>query len=160
MLGDIYQEKMGAISVEPSLQNLIVMESPSFLSGNSKQVDFHVDHCATADPIFQGRNMTSEGRDSADIGISEDSALVQEQASDIGEFVEVAMVMQNASVKLSFQGGHCKTLEHDGSNVLTEVVADDVDSSSSLRENAQLEEDGEDDEMLGGIFAFSEEGKI
>ncbi|GKV41054.1 hypothetical protein SLEP1_g48633 [Rubroshorea leprosula] len=41
---------------------------------------------------------------------------------------------------------------------LTEVVNDDVESSCSQSEREKLEEDGENDEMLGGIFAFSEEG--
>lgn len=146
---------MGTINAEPSLQNQIVMESSSCLSGNLKHVDFNID-CVES-PIFQ--NITSEGLDSIGVGINKNSALALEHTSDETEFVEVASAMQNEGVGISFKDGHCKTQVHDGSDVLTEVVTDDVDSSSSHHEREQLEEDGENDEILGGIFCFSEEGK-
>ena len=159
MLGEIYLERIGAINVEPSLQNQILMEN-SFLSGSLKRVDVHVDHCVTGSPTFRGRNITSEGRDSVGVGISGDSALVLEQHDfEKIELVEVASVLQSAGVGQSFHDAHCKTMGHDRSEVLTEVVTDDVDSSSSHQEREQPEEDGENDEMLAGIFAFSEEGK-
>ncbi|KAL5155018.1 Autophagy-related protein 18g [Glycine soja] len=154
ILGEICLERMGTINVEPCLQNQNVM-SPSCLSGNLKHVDFNADHIAS--PIFQGRNITSEGRDSIGVEISENSALVLEHASYETEFVEVALAKQNEGAGISFKDTHCKTQEHDGSDVLTEVVTDDVDSSCSYHEREQLEEHGENDEMLGGIFSFSEE---
>jgi len=162
MLGEIYLERMGAINVEPCLQNHILMESSSCLSGNLKHVDFDADRCVSGCPIFQGRNISSEERDSIGFGISKNSGLIPAHASDKTELVEVASAMQNAGVSVSFQDGHCncKAQELDGSDVLTEVVTDEVDSSSSHHEREQLKEDGENGEMLGGIFAFSEEGKI
>ncbi|XP_020211839.1 autophagy-related protein 18g [Cajanus cajan] len=153
MLGEICLEKMGTISVEPSLQNQIVMENSSCLSGNSKHVDFNVDHIDS--PIFL-ENISSERTDSIGVGIDENSALVLEHASDETEFVEVASTMQNECLGISLKDGHCTTQEH--SEVLTEVVTDDVDSGSSHHERERLEEEGENDEMFGGIFTFSEEG--
>lgn len=47
----------------------------------------------------------------------------------------------------------------DGCHTLAEAMTDDVESSSSHCEREQpAEADGENDEMLGSMFAFSEEG--
>ncbi|XWS76465.1 hypothetical protein CRYUN_Cryun01aG0178600 [Craigia yunnanensis] len=51
-----------------------------------------------------------------------------------------------------FQEGHYEILQHNECSKFTEVVNDDEGSSK------KLEDDGENDEMLGGIFVFSEEG--
>ncbi|KAK7285423.1 hypothetical protein RJT34_20193 [Clitoria ternatea] len=155
--GDIYLERVG-INVESSLQNQILMESSSYLSGKLKHVDFSSDHCMTGSPIFQGKNIPSEGRSSIGVVISENSALALGHASEETEFVEVASAMQNAGVRISLHDGYFKTQEHDESDVLTEVVTDDVDSSSSHHEKEQLVEEGMNEEMFGSIFAFSEEG--
>lgn len=56
-----------------------------------------------------------------------------------------------------FQEGYCKAASQDESHELTEVVTD-VDSSASPCNKANSEEDGDSDDMLGGVFAFSEEG--
>jgi hypothetical protein len=40
--------------------------------------------------------------------------------------------------------------------VLTEEVTDDVDDSSSSHHEREQPEDGENDEILGGLFDFSE----
>ncbi|XWS46754.1 hypothetical protein CRYUN_Cryun14cG0095200 [Craigia yunnanensis] len=57
-----------------------------------------------------------------------------------------------------FKEGHYEILPHNECSKLTEVVNDDVDSGSNHCGKETLEEDGENDEMLGGIFVFSEEG--
>ncbi|CAJ1906934.1 unnamed protein product [Sphenostylis stenocarpa] len=157
--GEICLERMGTINVDPSLQNQIAMESPSRVFGNSKHVDFSAD-LIIGSPTFQMINITSDGRDSIGVGINENSALVLEHTSHETEFVEVASAKPNEGVGISLTDGHCKTQEHDGSDVLTEVVTDDVDRSSSHHQREQLNEDGENDEMLADIFVFSEEGKI
>jgi hypothetical protein len=56
-----------------------------------------------------------------------------------------------------FQEGYCKISELDDCREFTEAVTD-ADSSSSHCEREKPEEDGDNDDMLGGIFAFSEEG--
>ncbi|KAM0954276.1 putative transcription factor WD40-like family [Dioscorea sansibarensis] len=56
-----------------------------------------------------------------------------------------------------FNEGYCKVSELDDCRELTEVVTD-VDSSSSHCERDKPEEDGDNDDMLGGVFVFSEEG--
>ncbi|KAL5561610.1 hypothetical protein UlMin_031357 [Ulmus minor] len=56
-----------------------------------------------------------------------------------------------------FQEDHCNISEHNGCHGLAEAVTNEVDSSSGHcpRENR---DNGEDDEMLGDIFSFSDEG--
>ncbi|XP_062084636.1 autophagy-related protein 18h isoform X1 [Humulus lupulus] len=55
-----------------------------------------------------------------------------------------------------FQEGYCKASAESDCPESTEVVTD-VDSSSSPCGD-KCEEDGDNDDMLGGVFAFSEEG--
>lgn len=55
-----------------------------------------------------------------------------------------------------FHEGYCKVSEIDDSRELTEAVTD-ADSSSSHC-GREKQEDGDNDDMLGGVFAFSEEG--
>lgn len=56
-----------------------------------------------------------------------------------------------------FQEEDCKAMPLSVCREQTEVT--DVDSSSSPCEREKSEEEGDSDEMLGDIFAFSEEGK-
>ncbi|KAJ8620654.1 hypothetical protein MRB53_029183 [Persea americana] len=55
-----------------------------------------------------------------------------------------------------FHEGYCKISELDDCRELAEVVTD-ADSSSSHCEREKPEEDGDNDDLLGGMFAFSEE---
>ncbi|KAK6937463.1 BCAS3 domain [Dillenia turbinata] len=57
-----------------------------------------------------------------------------------------------------FQEEYCKASEQNESCGLPEAMTDDLDSSSSHCEKEKPEDNGENDEMLGGIFTFSEEG--
>jgi hypothetical protein len=151
MLGEIYLERRETINVEPSQQNKIVLENLS----PSGSLDSPYDHCLSGSPLPQGRKINSNGRDSVEgVGISDDSALFLNHDLDKINFSEEASVMQNAGH--SFPDGHCKTLVNDESNVLTEEVTDDVDDSSSSHHEREQPEDGENDEILGGLFDFSE----
>jgi hypothetical protein len=151
MLGEIYLERRETINVEPSQQNKIVLENLS----PSGSLDSPYDHCLSGSPLPHGRKINSNGRDSVEgVGISDDSALFLNHDLDKINFLEEASVMQN--VGHSFPDGHCKTLVHDESNVLTEEVTDDVDDSSSSHHEREQPEDGENDEILGGLFDFSE----
>ncbi|KAE9611510.1 putative transcription factor WD40-like family [Lupinus albus] len=156
LFGEVYLERMGAINVEPSLQNKIVLENSS-LFGNLKHDNSQYDHCLDDRPLLQGSKITYlKGDTLEDVGISEASTFVLKHDSDKSEPIEVTPVMQNACDSQSFPDSQCKTPRHKGGNVLTEVVDDDVDSSSSHHEIEQPEEDGENDELLGGLFPFSD----
>lgn len=56
-----------------------------------------------------------------------------------------------------FQEGYCKASTNNELNEVTELVAD-MDSSSSPCNKEIPDDDGESDDMLGGVFDFSEEG--
>lgn len=56
-----------------------------------------------------------------------------------------------------FQEGYCKASTLDECRELTEVA--DVDSGCSPCDREKSEEDENNDDMLGGVFAFSEEGR-
>ncbi|KAJ6803554.1 autophagy-related protein 18h-like [Iris pallida] len=71
----------------------------------------------------------------------------QSETSDSHNSVEFAQY---------FHEGYCKVSELDDCRELTEAVTDG-DSSSSHCEREKPEEDGDNDDMLGGVFAFSEE---
>ncbi|KAK1316713.1 Autophagy-related protein 18g [Acorus calamus] len=57
-----------------------------------------------------------------------------------------------------FQEGYCKASELDGCHDPTEAVTD-ADSNSSHCDKEKVEEDLDNDDMLGGVFAFCEEDK-
>ncbi|XP_028762249.1 autophagy-related protein 18g isoform X2 [Neltuma alba] len=159
MLNEIYLERMGTIIVEPPLQNHTLPENFSFLSGGSKHVDAHADHSIQSSLLFQGNGVTPGMQENAGVGINDGSVPVPDQDAPMGKPPGVPSIMHGKGVVgQPFQDDHCKTLEHHGSDSLTEGVTDDVDGSSGRHEMEQPGEDGEDGEMLGGIFAFSEEG--
>ncbi|XP_060218007.1 autophagy-related protein 18h-like [Lycium barbarum] len=56
-----------------------------------------------------------------------------------------------------FQEGYCKASTNNELNEVTELVAD-MDSSSSPCNKEKPDDDGDSDDMLGGVFDFSEEG--
>lgn len=56
-----------------------------------------------------------------------------------------------------FQEGYCKVSQLNGSHNSNEIITD-ANSNSSLIEKEKSEEDEESDDMLGCVFAFSEEG--
>ncbi|KAK4281118.1 hypothetical protein QN277_012649 [Acacia crassicarpa] len=159
MLNEIYLERMGAIIIEPSVQNHILPENLSFLSGDLKHVDVHADSSIRSSLLFPGNRVTPGLQEDAGVGIDDGSGAAPDDDASTGKLPEVPSMMHNTGVMgQSFQDDHCKSLEHLGGDSLTEVVTDDVDDSSGQHEREQPGEGGEDGDMLGGIFAFSEEG--
>lgn len=57
-----------------------------------------------------------------------------------------------------FQEGYCKASTNNELHEVTELVAD-MDSSSSPCNKEKPDDDGESDDMLGGVFDFFEEGE-
>ncbi|RRT53631.1 hypothetical protein B296_00039552 [Ensete ventricosum] len=57
-----------------------------------------------------------------------------------------------------FNEGYCQVSELNDCRELTEAVTD-ADSNGSHCEREKSEEDGDNDDMVGGVFAFSEEGE-
>lgn len=58
-----------------------------------------------------------------------------------------------------FQEGYCKVMEPDGCNDLTQGLVDYGENDESHSGKEISENEGEEDELLGGMFDLSEEGK-
>ena len=98
-------------------------------------------------------NLT-EVQSSSSVGGSEASNISSNRSDFSMNVADESSVQDSLDFGGYYQEEYCKAATLDeGHEVIT-----DVDSSSSPREKAKSEEDGENDELLGGIFAFSEEG--
>jgi len=98
-----------------------------------------------------------EVRSSNSVGTSEASNGGSNRSNFSMNVVDEGSVQDRLDLGGYFQEEYCKAAPLDGSHEMSEA-ATDVDSSSSPRGKEKSEEDGENDEMLGGVFAFSEEG--
>ncbi|OVA04397.1 WD40 repeat [Macleaya cordata] len=123
--------------------------------------------CVTNDLSSLKSNMVCVGRPIAEgdpssnnHGIHEVSNASSNQLSSspniLSEGAEPTNLHDQADFGLYFQEGYCKASELDECQELTGFVTD-ADSSSSHYEREKPEEDGDNGDMLGGIFAFSEE---
>lgn len=150
---------------EPSTPN---DESLSILcppSAHRKNIDSQVDNCITNGLPMLGSKLpplgrgSGEGAASLSTGSTDAPLLVSDQhASSMNTNSEGSSVLLHpVDLGQLFREGHCTTMDNNGCHGLTEIVTDEVDNS---RSHCQKEkpEDGESDEMLGGIFSFSEEG--
>ena len=167
---EFYQEIRENAVNDPSLiqkSSTIVSSSFEHLNKIDARFDNHITDVITSDS-----NLPSVGR-AADEGacslntretsdVTMQSPECYDLAMDIPKDVSTpSNVLNPIDFSQFLQEGYHKTLEHGGCRELTEVVTDDVNSSGSQceRENPD-DDDEENDEMLGGIFAFSEEGTI
>lgn len=159
---EFYQERKENAVNEPSL----IQKSSTTVSSSSehsKKIDSSVDNCIT-NVIPSESNLPSVGR-AADKGACslntrETSDVTMRIAMDIPKDGSTPSNVLNPIDFAQFlKEGYHKTLELGGCRELAEVVTDDVNSSGSHCERENPEEDDEENnEMLGGIFAFSEEG--
>ncbi|WCJ21455.1 hypothetical protein M5689_003607 [Euphorbia peplus] len=154
-LNDYYQEKRGGAIFENGsvIQNSskLVSLAPEDPKSTGAHVDNYIENglpasagylSPTADetPTSNGTGpllATDSFAPNVDIRLGEPTLVTAEHPINFG---------------LSLQEGHCSENLDD----TTEV--DDVDSISSHCEKEKPEEDGENDDFLGGMFAFAEEG--
>ncbi|XP_015578219.2 autophagy-related protein 18g isoform X3 [Ricinus communis] len=168
-LNDYYQETRGGPGLQSGTINQNSLTIASLPSEHPKNGDASVDNCIEnglpsspnylppAGRIFAGEAPTLNIKRTGDVSAS--PADNYDSQINILMGVPALPVAENpVGFELSFQEGHYKALDLDRCCTSTEVVTDDVDSSSSHCEKEKPEEDGENDEFLGGMFAFSEEG--
>ncbi|KNA09193.1 hypothetical protein SOVF_155860 [Spinacia oleracea] len=98
-----------------------------------------------------------EAQSSSSVGGSEASNVSSNRSDFSMNVADESSVQDPLDFGGYFEEEYCKAAPLDESHELSEVVTD-VDSSSSPREKEKSEEDGENDDLLGGVFAFSEEG--
>ncbi|KAK9984095.1 hypothetical protein SO802_033620 [Lithocarpus litseifolius] len=149
-LNEIYPERRPLF--EPSILKQNSLNIVSAPSEHPKPVDSQVDSCVTRD---------APSPNTGGIGISEVSVSGSDQhASNLSILEEGHTTVHYPAVDFGplIQVGHFEVMQDNGCDGLNVVGTGDVDSSSNHCEREKPGEDGEDDEMLGGIFAFSEEG--
>lgn len=163
-LNDYYHERRGGTVAESATINQNPVTILSIPDGHPKSGDAHSciengysPSLPTARRIFAGEAPTLQIKKTG--GVSE---LTSENYDSHFNILVEAPTLPTAENPVDFQPGcqerHCKAVDLDECGRSTEVVTDDVDSSNSHCEKEKPEEDGENDDFLGGIFAFSEEG--
>lgn len=91
-------------------------------------------------------------------GPSDDSNVSSNRSDLSMNILDEGPVHDTLDFEQFFQEGYCKASAMSDCHESAEVVTD-VDSSSSPCDREKCEEDGDNDDMLGGVFAFSEEGE-
>lgn len=113
--------------------------------------------------IVSGRPIAEGDPSLATSGISEVSNASSNQFSSSPNILSKEAAPTNLHDQpdfvVFFQEGYCKASELDESHELTGFVTDADSSSSHCDREKPLEDGGDNDDMLGGIFAFCEEGK-
>ncbi|XP_057960858.1 autophagy-related protein 18h isoform X2 [Malania oleifera] len=104
------------------------------------------------------RTIAKESQPSNSAGASDVSNTSSSRSDLTMNILEEGPVHDALDFEPFFQEGYYKASPLNGSHELTEV-ATDVDSSSSPCDRGKSEEDGDNDDVLGGVFAFCEEGK-
>ncbi|CAL5357551.1 unnamed protein product [Camellia sinensis] len=162
------QERRGSANVESSIPKQKPLAMVSFPSEHSKNTDSHVDDSITSGSSSVDTDVPSSRRAIAEATLTSDACGIRDDPILTADHFDSAMNISaegSKPLKLQiladfepfFQEGYCKVLELDGCRRLTEVVTDDVDRSEKHDERENPEDDGENDELLGGVFCFSEE---
>ncbi|PSS24900.1 Autophagy-related protein like [Actinidia chinensis var. chinensis] len=111
--------------------------------------------------LSTGKTIAREGQSSSSVVTSEASNASSNRSDFSMNLIDEGPVHEDMQDPIDFgqyfEEGYCKASTHDECAELTEAVTD-VDSSNSPCDKEKYEEDGDDDDMLGGVFAFSEEG--
>ncbi|XP_074292757.1 autophagy-related protein 18h-like [Silene latifolia] len=133
----------------------------SLLTQNSFKADNAVmeisppeNSCVVNSPPLIDTSVITERATANNVGTSEASNLSSNRSDFSMNVVDEGSVQDPLDFGGLFEEEYCKAASLDENH---EVVTD-VDSSSSPREKDKSEEDGDNDDMLGGVFDFSEEG--
>lgn len=165
-MDEFYPERRENCFVEPSM----LKESFTVLlaAENVKRSREHVNEYGAHQEPFLKNNLPSVEKtldgsaSSSSNTVCEVSAPSTASLDPANDILKEAVIPATTSDHVEFgqllKEGYCEALELDGCHGLTEVVSDDVDSSSHHEKDKLA--DGEEDEMLGGVFAFSEDGKF
>ncbi|XVE62937.1 hypothetical protein DITRI_Ditri06bG0159400 [Diplodiscus trichospermus] len=104
-----------------------------------------------------GRTVAEEVQFPKSSGTSDISSTSSNRSDLSMNMLDEGPVNDSPDFEQFFQEEYCKALPSRSHGELTEVVTE-IDSSSSPCDREKSEEEGDNDEMLGGVFAFSEEG--
>ncbi|KAK1316983.1 Autophagy-related protein 18g [Acorus calamus] len=135
-------------------------------SKNSHYGDSPLDHCVLDGISSLDNSPPCVGKSTGGYSINREVVNEVSDASSANHYASSANVYEDNSSTDSlnpqgfvqyFQEGYCKASELDGCHDPTEAVTD-ADSNSSHCDKEKVEEDLDNDDMLGGVFAFCEEG--
>ncbi|PRQ26218.1 putative transcription factor WD40-like family [Rosa chinensis] len=150
-------ERRANAILESSFQNHTSLGTLCAPSEHFKNIGSQVRSCAVLESklLPVGRFCAEEGLSVKTIGMSEDTDLYTDQHASSTVLVTEGDSNLQRPIDLSqfFQEGHCKALEQNG--CLSGVITDDSDGSQCDKGKP---DDEENSEMLGGMFAFSDEG--
>ncbi|KAK6239265.1 hypothetical protein QUC31_004734 [Theobroma cacao] len=166
-LNEICRGKSGNGIIEPLLPNqdsLTIISSPFQHSENiySDTGNSITNSFSSLESKLPPLRSLAEGKPSFNAGGIGDASMLHVDHYD----APTNILMDGSSISTEqnlvdfghFQEEQYEVLQSNECGELTKDVNNDVDSGSNNCENGKLEEDGENDEMLGGIFDFSEEG--
>ncbi|KAE8726383.1 Autophagy-related protein 18h [Hibiscus syriacus] len=128
---------------------------PSLQSENGSSRLKDGDDKSTNSPSSPTSDSLSGGRNSG--GRSDVLNTSSNRSDSSMNMLDEGPVNESPDFEHFFQEEYCKVLPLIACQEPTEVVTD-VDSNSSPCEREKSEEEGDNDDMLGGVFAFSEEG--
>lgn len=153
-LDDFYREKRANFLVDSPM--LLITES-SDTAQNVNYVDSPVNNYITGGLLLLENNLPTPGIMSsgpfpANAGFGN---RIFDPVGDVPkDEPKPATCHDHLDLGLLFKEGYCEAVELDRSSALNEAVNDNIDSYSD--QEREKPEDG----MLGGIFAFSEDGKL
>ncbi|BFG37037.1 hypothetical protein CerSpe_233110 [Prunus speciosa] len=110
----------------------------------------------TTSSLSADRTFEKEVQSVNSSGASEGSNISSNRSDLSMNILDEGPVQESLDFEQFFHEGYCKASPLSNFRESTEVVTDA--DSSSPHDRGKCEEDGDSDEMLGGIFAFSEEG--
>ncbi|KAJ6305812.1 hypothetical protein OIU77_018605 [Salix suchowensis] len=149
----LYESSINNDSCSVSFKQTQMGASPS---ENSNFVNSNVTYL-TKGPHTAGR-MIAKQVQSSESGVTSEASNISSTRSDLSmNSIDEGPANNSLDIELFFQEGYCKVSELNECQESTEVLAF-VDNSSSPCDVDKSEEDGDDDDMLGGVFSFSEEG--
>lgn len=156
---DNYMEKQG-ISVLSTNKNSLSISAKQPKNGVSLIQDGDTTNSLstiTGGSFPADRTIGKEAHLSNSGGVSEASNISSNHSDSSMNNVDEGLVHDSLDFEHFFLEGYHKASPLSNCRDTTDLVTD-VDGSSSPRDREKSEEDGDNDDMLGGVFAFSEEG--
>lgn len=137
----------GLISFEQSQMEASSVEDNNYMNCNATSL--------TNGLLSAGRSIAKE-QSSSSVLTSEASNTSSNRSDLSMNIIDEGPANESLDFEPFFQEGYCKASSLDECHKSTEDT--NVDSNDSPPDAEKSEEDGDSDDMLGGVFAFSEEG--
>lgn len=168
MFDDFYLERSGNIIAESPLLNkssILKSSLPETEKTNCADIGDHNENgwCSSQEYLLSiGKTHGRESLESLSMDFNKAScalALIGDSCGSDTEILVGGPIVQadnSGDSRICFQEGHGGALEFAECCQTTKVSTDDVDNGSSHCKKEKPDEDAENDEFLGGMFAFSE----